>query len=223
MQSDNIRDSIIVGRCFTPGNFDLKKCRKFKSTGTISASTDSFNFNQNLNGLRDLLKVMTMYYDYVDSQTKCNFIFFLSYNFKINLNFLFFKVMDKDGNIPIGFKPATLKMNFKNFVLTLKTFKSHVIPLKVNPNIDREDLFHLVNHHFKQFIDDSIVEAFQLPQVIDKYGFGISIDSNDVITIVYSFGGKNRPGKSEKPLDDYYKWSYVSPKGSKNNYSLNNI
>lgn len=123
--------------------------------------------------------------------------------------------MDKNGYIPIGFKPARLRMDFKNFNLNLETFKSHVIPLKADPNMDREDLFHLINHHFKQFVDDSIVEAFQLPQVIDKYGFGISIDSNDVITIVYSFGGKNRPGKSEKKLEDYYKLSYVTPNGSK--------
>ena len=72
MQADEIRDSILIGRCFTPGNYDLKKCRKFRSTGTISASSDKFSFNQKLNGLRDLLKVMTMYYGYVDSQINCN-------------------------------------------------------------------------------------------------------------------------------------------------------
>lgn len=125
--------------------------------------------------------------------------------------------MDKDGNIPIGFKPATLKLDSKHFNLHLETLKNHVIPLKVNPNADREDIFHLINHHFKQFVDYAILEAFQLPEVIDKYGFGISIDSNDVITVVYTFGGKNRPAKPQKSLEDYHKWSYVTPRGSKIN------
>jgi len=198
LQADEIRDSILIGRCFTPGNYELNKCNKFKSSGLVSISGETFNFNKKLNGLRDLLSVMNVYYDFVDSQIK---------------------LMDKDGNIPIGFKPATLKMDFKNFNLHLETLKNHVIPLKVNPNADHEDIFYMINHHFKQFVDYAILEAFQLPEVIDKYGFGISIDSNDVITVVYTFGGKNRPAKPVKSLEEYHKWSYVTPKGNTVNFN----
>jgi len=198
LQADEIRDSILVGRCFTPGNYELNKCNKFKSSGVVSIAGETFNFNKKLNGLRDLLSVMNVYHDFIDSQIK---------------------LMDKDGNIPIGFKPATLKMDFTNFNLHLETLKNHVIPLRVNPNADREDLFYAITHHFKQFVDNAILEAFQLPEVIDKYGFGISVDSNDVITVVYTFGGKNRPTSSQKSLEDYHKWSYVTPKGNTVNFN----
>jgi hypothetical protein len=71
LQADEIRDSILVGRCFTPGNYELNKCSKFRSSGVVSISGETFNFNKKLNGLRDLLGVMNVYHDFVDSQIKC--------------------------------------------------------------------------------------------------------------------------------------------------------
>lgn len=122
--------------------------------------------------------------------------------------------MDSNGNIPLGFKPATLKMDFKNFVLNVETHKTHIVPLKVDAQTSKDDLLEEIDFHFRKLVDDSVVEVLEIPKAMDKYGFGISIDSNDDITIVYAFGGKNRPGKSTKKVQDFYSWQYVTPSGS---------
>lgn len=124
--------------------------------------------------------------------------------------------MDSNGNIPLGFKPATLKMDFKNFVLNVETRKTHIVPLKVDAQTSKDDLLEEIDFHFRKLVDDSIVEALEIPKAMDKYGFGISIDSNDDITIVYTFGGKNRPGKSTKKVQDFFSWQFVTPSGSIN-------
>ncbi len=75
--ASEIRDSIINGRCFTPGNYDQEKCRKFRQTGSVSVSSETFNFNTKLNSVRDLLSVMTMYNAYLESQIKCNTLYWI--------------------------------------------------------------------------------------------------------------------------------------------------
>ena len=44
MIASEIRVSLKIGRCFTPGNYELKKCAQHKSTGTVSVTGETFNF-----------------------------------------------------------------------------------------------------------------------------------------------------------------------------------
>jgi len=197
--ASEIRDSIINGRCFTPGNYDQEKCRKFRQTGSVSVSSETFNFNTKLNSIRDLLSVMTMYNAYLESQIK---------------------LMDANGNIPLGNKPFTFRIQAKGFDLTAQTTRNQAAPLKVDPKIDHNELLELIDVHFQRMTDEYIIESILLPQAMDRYGFGISVDSSNVITVVYAFGGQKRPERDpSKTLMDYYSYAYVTPKGTKYNYN----
>jgi hypothetical protein len=126
--------------------------------------------------------------------------------------------MDANGNIPLGNKPATFKIQAKGFDLTLQTTKNQLVPLKVDPKMDHNDLLELIDVHFQRMTDEYIIEAILLPQAMDRYGFGISVDSNNMITVVYAFGGQKRPERDQsKTLMDYYSQVYVTPKGSMEN------
>lgn len=80
MIASEIRESLRIGRCFTPGNYELKKCAQHKSTGTVSVTGETFNFETKLNGLRDILSLMTLYDLYLQSQIKCKNLFYLNFS-----------------------------------------------------------------------------------------------------------------------------------------------
>lgn len=130
--------------------------------------------------------------------------------------------MDANGNIPLGNKPSTFKIQAKGFDLTLQVTRNQAFPLKVDPKIDHNELLELIDVHFQRMTDEYIIEAILLPQAMDRYGFGISVDSNNVVTVVYAFGGQKRPERDQsKSLMDYYSHVYVSPKGSKCIFFIN--
>jgi hypothetical protein len=86
--TSELRRAIKLGRCFTPGNFEFSKCHKqLHAGGTVSVASESFNWSTKLNGLRDLLNVMTMYDAYLESQIKCNV--YLSFLYKKINNFYY--------------------------------------------------------------------------------------------------------------------------------------
>ncbi len=86
--TSEIRQSMKLGRCFTPGNFDFAKCQtQLHAGGTVSVASETFNWSTKLNGLRDLLSVMTMYDSYLESQIKCNNNC-CNYNFKFYIIFI---------------------------------------------------------------------------------------------------------------------------------------
>lgn len=128
--------------------------------------------------------------------------------------------MDKNGQIALGYKPFKLRLDSKNLVLTVESNRNEPRPLTVNPNMDHDDLVEKVDFHHRLLVDDSILEAFELPRRMDRYGFGVAVDSNGDLNVVYVFGGKVKaPEQPRKSLDDYYNMMnlYVTPKGSKLN------
>jgi hypothetical protein len=170
--TSEIRQSMKLGRCFTPGNFDFAKCHKqLHAGGTVSVTSDSFNWSTKLNGLRDLLSVMTMYDAYLESQIK---------------------LMDAQGNIPLGTKPSVFRITADNFDLKLSTTRNYITPLKVDPSMNHDDLLEAIDEHFRQLTNDYLAENFEVVKIIDRYGFGIAIDANDDITVVYAFGGNKK-------------------------------
>jgi len=107
--------------------------------------------------------------------------------------------MDANGNIPLGNKPFTFRIQAKGFDLTAQTTRNQAAPLKVDPKIDHNELLELIDVHFQRMTDEYIIES----------------DSRNVITVVYAFGGQKRPERDpSKTLMDYYSYAYVTPKGS---------
>jgi len=197
-----IRESIKMGRCFTPTNYSPQNCSWTKQSGTFTVTGDAFSFSTKLRTLRDLIDIMTMYDSYLEGQVK---------------------MMDKEGQIPLGYKPFKLRLDSKNLVLTVESNRNEPRPLKVNPTIDHDELVEMIDYHHRLLVDDSILEAFELPRRMDRYGFGVAVDSNGDLNVVYVFGGKVKTQEQpKKTLDDYYNMMnlYVTPKGNRLNFTL---
>lgn len=133
--------------------------------------------------------------------------------------------MDSNGNIPLGWIPVQLDMNFELFDLKIESTDSYPFPLRVDPGTPRNEILELIDNHHREIIENTTLEdALQLTKIINAYGFGISLDSNDDITIVYSFGSQNNPVLRNKNLrarlSDY---DYVTSRGSNLKYFFLNI
>ena len=92
--------------------------------------------------------------------------------------------MDSNGNIPLGWIPVQLDMNFEHFDLKIESTDSYPFPLRVDPETPRNEILELIDNHHREIIENTTLEdALQLTKIINTYGFGISLDSNDDITI----------------------------------------
>jgi len=193
--SQEIRKGMKLGQAFTPGNFDFSKIQKqLHAGGSVSVASEQFNWSTKLNGLRDLLSVMTMYDSFIENQIK---------------------LMDAQGNIPLGTKPSLFKIEADDFVLKLSTTKNYITPLKVDPTMQHDDLLEAVDWHFRTLTNEYLSENFELVNIVDKYGFGLALDSNGDITIVYSFGGNKKMQPAKKLYDYYQDVAYVSQSGAR--------
>ena len=123
--------------------------------------------------------------------------------------------MDAQGNIPLGTKPSVFRITADNFDLKLSTTKNYITPLKVNPSMNHDDLLEAIDWHFRTLTNDYLAENFEVVNIIDRYGFGIAIDANDDITVVYAFGGNKKASTPKKLLDYYQDVAYVSQSGAR--------
>jgi hypothetical protein len=123
--------------------------------------------------------------------------------------------MDAQGNIPLGTKPSVFKIEADNFVLKLSTTKNYITPLKVDPSLNHDDLLEAIDWHFRTLTNDYLAENFEVVKIIDRYGFGIALDANNDITIVYAFGGNKKAAAPKKLLDYYQDVAYVSQSGAR--------
>lgn len=68
-----IRESIKMGRCFTPTNYSPQNCSWTRQSGTFSVTGDAFSFSTKLRTLRDLIDIMTMYDSYLEGLLKSKY------------------------------------------------------------------------------------------------------------------------------------------------------
>ena len=109
--------------------------------------------------------------------------------------------MDAQGNLPLGTRPSVFKIEADNFSLKLSTTKNYITPLKVDPTMQHDDLLEAMDWHFRTLTNDYLAENFELVKIVDRYGFGIALDANNDITVVYTFGGNKKAATPRKLLD----------------------
>ena len=125
--------------------------------------------------------------------------------------------MDSNGNIPIGWFPQTYDMDFENVNVNIESSDLLAFPLKVDPNWPRLDILEAIDNHHRVLVENTTLEdALRLGKNLNTYGFGINLDANNDITIVYAFGSQGNRGDRKTNyrarLNDY---TYVSRNGGK--------
>lgn len=202
IKARDIRKQIQAGRCPFPesGQYNAKDCTWTRIPGTITAKSKIYSKTFPIRNLRDLLPVMTAYDEFVEAELK---------------------LMDSNGNIPIGWFPFTFDLDFERANIHIESTDSLAFPLKVDPNWPRLDILEAIDNHHRVLIENTTLEdALRLGKNLNTYGFGIALDSNNDITIVYAFGSQGNKGDRKTNyrarLSDY---TYVSRSGV--NYDLN--
>jgi len=198
LQAREIRDMIKAGECPLQADYHPDKCKWTRdTTGQISVSTANFKKVIPIKSMRDIVPVMTLYDEFLETQIK---------------------QMDSNGKLPLGWIPLSLRMNFKYLNLNIESTDSYPFPLTVDPNMARSDLLEAIDNHHRILVENTTLEeALQLSRVINTYGFGINLNENDnTITLVYSFGTQHKKVVSKQnlraKLSDY---EYVSANGEK--------
>jgi hypothetical protein len=118
--------------------------------------------------------------------------------------------MDSNGNIPFGKESGTFKLEIPNLTVNIQTHQSQTDSLKVDPKSSRDKLLSLADNHLLQRLNYYIDESVLYTQSFNKYGFGFSVDANNVISVVYAFGGEKR-----RPVNKALKDAFIIPVGSK--------
>ncbi len=130
--------------------------------------------------------------------------------------------MDSNGNIPIGWFPLTFDMDFENANVHIESTDSLAFPLKVDPNWPRLDILEAIDNHHRVLVENTTLEdVLRLGKNLNTYGFGIALDSNNDISIVYAFGSQGNRGEKKTNyrarLSDY---TYVSRNGGNIFFSI---
>lgn len=124
--------------------------------------------------------------------------------------------MDKDGNMQLGFAPLNLRIEMKNFKLNLESTNSSLFPFKADKNMPRDELYATIDEFYRGLVQNApLEEALQLSKRINTYGFGIALDANKDINVVYSFGQQGDYQPRARLADRLSNYEYVTPKGSK--------
>lgn len=195
MEAKEIRNSIKVGRCFTRENYTPEHCKWTKSSGFLTVNSGSFVHSVNLKSIRDILPIMKLYDLYLDSQLK---------------------TLNQDGTVSLGFQPLTLRMEMKNFKLNLESTSEIPFPFRVDTSLPREELYDLIDHHHRTLIQNiSTEQALHLSRRINTMGFGIALDSNGDINIVYALGQQGDYTPRNRLTDRLNDYVYVTPKGNR--------
>lgn len=124
--------------------------------------------------------------------------------------------MDKDGNMQLGFAPLNLRIEMKNFKLNLESTNTSLFPFKADQNMPRDELYATVDQFYRGLVQNlPLEESLQLSKIINTYGFGIALDANKDINVVYSFGQQGDYQPRSRLTDRLSNYEYVTPKGSK--------
>jgi hypothetical protein len=131
------------------------------------------------------------------------------------------KLMDSNGNIPIGWFPLTYDMDFENVNVHIESTDSLAFPLKVDPNWPRLDILEAIDNHHRVLVENTTVEeALRLGRNLNTYGFGIALNANNDISIVYAFGSQGNRGDRKTNyrarLNDY---TYTARNGVKYDFN----
>jgi hypothetical protein len=123
--------------------------------------------------------------------------------------------MDSNGNIPLGWSPVSFNMDFKNFLLRLESTDSYSFPLRVDPTLPKEHIKEYIDNHHRLLIENTTLEdVMVVAKSINTYGFGIALDANNDITIVYSLGSSgSRPTKNTNYRARLTDYTYTTSKG----------
>lgn len=89
MKAREIRKMIKAGQCPLNENYKPQDCKWTRVPGSLSVSSPNFSKNLPIRNLRDILPIMTLYDDFLESQIKCNqfndyLIYYLTIFFKQN-------------------------------------------------------------------------------------------------------------------------------------------
>ena len=123
--------------------------------------------------------------------------------------------MDSNGNLPLGWNPVTFTMEFKNFLLKIESTDSYSFPLRVDTTLPVAHIKELIDNHYRLLIENTTLEdVMVVAKSINTYGFGISLDANNDITIVYSLGSSgSRPSKNTNYRERLNDYTYTTSKG----------
>jgi hypothetical protein len=123
--------------------------------------------------------------------------------------------MDSNGNIPIGWIPLTFDMDFENANIHIGSTDSYAFPLKVDPNWPKLDILEAIDNHHRVLIENTTLEdVLRLGKNLNTYGFGIALDSNNDISVVYAFGSQgNRAEKKTNYRPRLSDYTYVARNG----------
>jgi len=195
MQATEIKDLIKAGECPLQRDFHPRDCLWTRSTGSITGVNGNWKKTVPVKNVRDILPVALMYEDFIESQMK---------------------LMDSNGNLPLGWSPVTFTMDFRNFHLKLESTDSYPFPLRVDPSLPQNHIKELIDNHYRLLIENTTLEDVNVvARSINTYGFGIALDANNDVTIVYSLGSSGTRGQAKNTnykakLMDY---TYTTSKG----------
>jgi len=187
----DIRKQIKIGQCPFPesGEYKAKDCSWTRVPGTITMKSKIFSKTVPIRNLRDILPVMTAYDEFVEAELK---------------------LMDSNGNIPIGWIPLTFDMDFENANIHIGSTDSYAFPLKVDPNWPKLDILEAIDNHHRVLIENTTLEdVLRLGKNLNTYGFGIALDSNNDISIVYAFGSQGNRAEKKNKLQTKINWLHI--------------
>jgi len=197
MQATEIRDMIKAGECPLQRDYHPRDCTWTRSTGSVTGVNGNWKKTVTVKNVRDILPIALMYDDFIDSQIK---------------------LMDSNGNLPLGWNPVTFNMDFKNFHLKIESTDSYPFPLRVDPSLPRNHVKELIDNHYRLLIENTTLEdCMVVAKSINTYGFGIALDgATNEITIVYSLGSSgSRPTKNTNYRARLTDYTYTTSKGVK--------
>lgn len=152
----------------------FKELLQNKGSGFISMSSENFYQANNIKGLRDYDQLFRFYDQFMVNQ---------------------YKEMDKSGNITQVFSPLIVRMELPNFKLKLTTTAHYALKIDLN-DLNKEEIIHEIKNEYRLLVGTLFQEGFGVLNSISHHGFGVSMNSNDEITVVYVLGAQQSLLKS---------------------------